>query len=70
MLIGVSRKSFMGQLLGTDVQNRLPAALACTTLAVGDGANIIRTHDVAETVQAVAVAAAIRAARRGAALRS
>jgi dihydropteroate synthase len=59
LLIGVSRKSFMGQLLGADVQNRLPAALACTTLAVGDGANIIRTHDVAATLQAVRMAEAI-----------
>ena len=59
LLVGVSRKSFIGQLLGADVQNRLPASLACTTLAVGDGANIIRTHDVAETVQAVRMAEAI-----------
>lgn len=59
LLIGVSRKSFIGELLGADVQKRLPASLACATLAVGDGANIIRTHDVAETVQAVRLAEAI-----------
>ena len=59
LLVGVSRKSFIGQLLGADVPNRLPASLACTTLAVGDGANLIRTHDVAETVQAVRMAEAI-----------
>jgi len=59
LAIGVSRKSFIGQLLGVDVQNRLPASLACAILAVGDGANIIRTHDVAETVQAVRMAEAI-----------
>jgi dihydropteroate synthase len=59
LLVGVSRKSFLGQPLGADVQNRLPAALACTVLALGDGAKIIRTHDVAETVQAVRMAEAI-----------
>ena len=36
-----------------------PASLACAVLAAGDGANIIRTHDVAETVQAVRMAEAI-----------
>jgi len=60
LLIGVSRKSFIGQLLGVDVPHRLPASLACTALAVGDGgAHIIRTHDVAATVQAVRMAEAI-----------
>jgi dihydropteroate synthase len=59
LLVGVSRKSFIGQLLGPEVQNRLPASLACAALAVGDGAHIIRTHDVAETVQAVRMAEAI-----------
>ncbi|HEX7570499.1 MAG TPA: dihydropteroate synthase [Verrucomicrobiae bacterium] len=61
LLVGVSRKSFIGQLLGAEVQNRLPASLACATLAIGDGAQIIRTHDVAETVQAVRMAEAIYA---------
>jgi dihydropteroate synthase len=59
LLVGVSRKSFLGQPLGADVPSRLPAALACTVLALGDGAKIIRTHDVAETVQAVRMAEAI-----------
>jgi dihydropteroate synthase len=59
LLVGVSRKSFIGQLLGADVPDRLPASLACAVLAAGDGANIIRTHDVAETVQAVRMAEAI-----------
>ena len=61
LLVGVSRKSFIGQLLCTEVQNRLPASLACAALAIGDGAQIIRTHDVAETVQAVRMAEAIYA---------
>jgi len=41
------------------VQKRLSASLACATLAIGDGAQIIRTHDVAETVQAVRMAEAV-----------
>ena len=52
LLIGVSRKSFIGQLLGgKPVNERLPAALACASLAIAGGVQIIRTHDVAETVQ-------------------
>jgi len=66
LLVGVSRKSFLGQPLGTDAQNRLPAALACTVLALGDGAKIIRTHDVAETLQAVRMAEAIYSRRKNA----
>ena len=53
LLLGVSRKSFIGKLCGADVNERLPASLACASLAVADGVQIIRTHDVAETVQAV-----------------
>lgn len=64
LLLGVSRKSFMGKLLGADVAERLPAALACTTLAAAAGAQIIRTHDVAETVQAVRMTEAILAQKQ------
>ena len=53
LLLGVSRKSFIGKLLGATLNERLPASLACATLAVADGVQIIRAHDVAETVQAV-----------------
>lgn len=66
LLVGVSRKSFIGDLLGAEVQNRLPASLACAALAVGDGAHIIRTHDVAETVQAVRLAEAVFARKKDA----
>ena len=59
MLLGVSRKSFMGKLLGTDVGGRLPAALACACRAVEAGVQIIRTHDVTETVQAIRMTEAI-----------
>lgn len=64
LLIGVSRKSFMGKLLGVETENRLPASLACAILAVGDGAQIIRTHDVAETVQAIRMAEIIFARKK------
>jgi dihydropteroate synthase len=61
LLVGVSRKSFIGKLLGADVAGRLPASLACACLAVEAGVQIIRTHDVAETVQAVRMTEAIAA---------
>jgi dihydropteroate synthase len=61
LLLGVSRKSFIGKLLGATLNERLPASLACATLAVADGAQIIRAHNVAETVQAVRLAEALLA---------
>lgn len=62
--VGVSRKSFIGALAGVDDPGaRLPGSLAATAVAVLGGAQLIRTHDVPETVQAVKVAEAIRAAR-------
>ena len=61
LLLGVSRKSFIGTLLSTDVAARLPASLACASLAVAGGAQIIRTHDVAETAQAIRMAEAVLA---------
>jgi dihydropteroate synthase len=61
LLIGVSRKSFIGKLLGPELAARLPASLACACLAVEAGVQIIRTHDVAETVQAVRVTEALLA---------
>jgi len=65
-MIGVSRKSFLGKLSGAEVGNRLPASLACAILAAGDGAQIIRTHDVAETVQAIRMAEIIFARKKNA----
>jgi dihydropteroate synthase len=61
LLLGVSRKSFIEKLFGTKVNERLPASLACATLAIEAGAQIIRAHDVAETVQAVRMAGAVMA---------
>ena len=63
LLLGVSRKSFMGTLLGAGPAARLPASLACASLAVEAGAQIIRAHDVAETLLAVRMAEAIVARR-------
>ncbi len=53
LLLGVSRKSFLGKLTGAEVLERLPASLACASWAVQNGVQIIRTHDVAATKQAV-----------------
>jgi dihydropteroate synthase len=66
LLVGVSRKSFIQKLLDAEVDNRLPASLAATTLAVAGGVEIIRTHDVAETVQAVRMAEAVLARKKDA----
>jgi dihydropteroate synthase len=59
LLLGVSRKSFLGRLAGAETPGRLPAALACASLAVEWGVQIVRTHDVAETAQAVRMTEAI-----------
>ncbi len=70
VLVGLSRKSLLAQLLGRGVEERLAGSLALATAAVLAGARIVRTHDVAATVDAVRVAAAINqaaaAARRNA----
>jgi dihydropteroate synthase len=66
LYIGISRKSFIGALAGVeDPAERLPGSLAATAAAVLGGAHVIRAHDVAETVQAVRVAQAIRRAGEG-----
>jgi dihydropteroate synthase len=62
--LGVSRKSFMGKLLGVDVNARVAPALACTALAIASGVQIVRTHDVVETVQAMRMSEAILAKQR------
>jgi dihydropteroate synthase len=62
VLVGVSRKSMFKTLLNRPVEQRLAGGLAAGTAAVLAGASILRVHDVAETVDAVKVAAALRAA--------
>lgn len=59
LLLGVSRKSFMEKLFGAKVNERLPASLACAILGIEAGAQMIRAHDVAETVQAIRMAEAV-----------
>jgi dihydropteroate synthase len=59
VLIGVSRKSMFGALLGRPIEERLPGALAVATASVLAGARIVRAHDVRATVDAVKVAAAL-----------
>jgi len=60
VLIGLSRKAMLGLITGKDVRERQAAGIAATTLALQQGANIIRTHDVVDTVDAVKVYLAVR----------
>ena len=60
LLIGASRKSFIGKLLGGALpEDRLSGSLAAAVVSVSRGARIVRTHDVKETVDAIKVANAI-----------
>jgi dihydropteroate synthase len=63
LLVGASRKRFINSITPSEPMQRLGGSLAAHLLAVEHGAIIIRTHDVAPTVQALAIAAAIRHAR-------
>jgi dihydropteroate synthase len=65
VLVGPSRKSFLGALTGLPAAERLPGTLAVATACVLAGARALRMHDVAAARQAVDVAAAIRDTRRG-----
>jgi dihydropteroate synthase len=58
VVIGTSRKSFLGKLTGRDVAERLPATIATNVLALERGASVFRVHDVAEVGDALKVAAA------------
>ena len=64
LLVGASCKSFIGKLLGVVAADRLPASLACACRAVEAGAQIIRAHDVVETVQAVRMTEALMARKK------
>jgi dihydropteroate synthase len=59
LLIGLSRKSVLGQVAGADVNERLYASLAASVISVMKGANIVRVHDVKATVEALKVASAV-----------
>jgi dihydropteroate synthase len=64
VMVGPSRKSFLGRLTGDPVEARDEASLAACAVAVFAGADALRVHDVAGAVRAAAVGAALRAARR------
>ncbi|AUC96026.1 dihydropteroate synthase [Bradyrhizobium sp. SK17] len=59
VLVGASRKRFIGTVVPSEPQQRIGGSLAAHLIAAQNGARIIRAHDVAETVQALRVAAAI-----------
>ena len=65
LLVGTSRKSFLGALTGRAVGARLPATAASVALCVTSGADIVRVHDVAAMRDAALVAAAIAARNPG-----
>jgi dihydropteroate synthase len=59
VLLGVSRKSFIGRILGAGVERRLYGGVGLAALAVGMGVRIIRTHDVAPTLEAMRLVSAV-----------
>jgi dihydropteroate synthase len=60
LVVGASRKSFLGKIDGRPPAERVIASVACAAVCVSNGALVIRAHDVRETREAVAVAHAIR----------
>ncbi|KPW87476.1 dihydropteroate synthase [Pseudomonas congelans] len=62
LLVGVSRKSMIGAVLGRTVDQRLSGGLALAALAMAKGARILRVHDVAETADVVRMIAAVESA--------
>ena len=60
LLVGLSRKSMLGELLGRDVSERLPGSLALAMAAAERGASIIRVHDVAATADVLKVLRALK----------
>ena len=65
LLVGASRKAFIGRILGTEADQRLEGSLAAAVAAVMGGADIVRVHDVKETRRAIRVADAIRSGAAG-----
>ncbi|WJW76466.1 dihydropteroate synthase [Thiohalobacter sp. IOR34] len=62
LLVGLSRKSLIGAVLGLPVADRLHPSVALAVIAAWQGARLIRVHDVAATVQALGMCAAVQAA--------
>jgi len=63
VLLGVSRKSFIGKLFPSEPAERLPATIAANTMGIMAGAAIVRVHDVAEHAQALRIADRIKEER-------
>jgi dihydropteroate synthase len=59
LVIGTSRKSFIGKVDGSDVEDRIGGSIASSVLAAAEGADVLRVHDVAEMSQALAVTRAV-----------
>jgi len=59
VLVGLSRKSTLGKLTGRDVEDRLSGSISAAVIAVMNGAQVVRAHDVRETVDALRVASAV-----------
>jgi dihydropteroate synthase len=59
LVVGASRKRFIGKIDGSDVGERIGGSIASGVLAVAEGADVLRVHDVAETAQALKMAGAI-----------
>ena len=59
ILVGLSRKSTLGELTGRDIDDRVPASVAAAVVAVMHGAQIVRAHDVRETYDALQIAGAV-----------
>jgi dihydropteroate synthase len=62
ILVGLSRKSFIGRITGAEVDRRLAGTLAADTIALMRGASVLRVHDVAENREALEVFAALKGA--------
>jgi dihydropteroate synthase len=60
VLIGASRKSFLGRLLGREVGDRMAGSLAAATVSVMRGAHILRVHDVKESCDAIGLVDKLR----------
>jgi dihydropteroate synthase len=65
IVVGASRKSFLGRITGRDTGDRELATAAAHAIAIGNGAAMVRVHDVRAQRDAVLVADALRAARAG-----
>jgi dihydropteroate synthase len=60
VLVGASRKSFIGKILDLPVKERLEGSIAAAVCSIVNGANILRVHDVKETIRAVKIAKSIK----------